>query len=306
MQRNDPYTGYRYASDHFILRQVRQEDAPALLECYSDPAAVALMNDDNCNSGFLCPALENMREYIQCWNQEYRDCMYIRPAILHKITGQALGTMEVFGGEPGVLRLDLRADWERPEVLAELLGLAVREFPQDFDMGGLVTKAVPKAAARRKALEDLGFSGPEGFRGYGDYYRMDFGGAHGRGFRRELGIAYCGLACCLCSENQSCPGCRQNGCAAYEQCVNYGCVKERGADGCWECPEFPCGKGMHSSVRIQAFARFAKEHGVERLLDCLERNERAGLVYHQPGGLTGDYDLPTEREILELIEYGKR
>jgi len=305
MPRSDPYAGYRYESSHFVLRQVTQEDTPALLECYSDPAAVALMNDDNCTGGFLCQTLEDVREHIRVWNEEYRNRMYIRPAIEDKATGQILGTMEVFGGEPGVLRLDLRTDWERPQVLAELLGLAVREFPRDFDMSGLVTKAVPEAAARREALEALGFSGPGEFRGYGDYYRLDFGGAQSRGFRRELGIAYCGLACCLCSENQGCPGCKQNGCAVYEQCVNYGCVKEHGVDGCWECPEFPCGRGMHSSVRIQAFAKFAKEHGVQCLLDCLERNEKAGVVYHRPGGLTGDYDLPTEREILELIGHGR-
>ena len=29
--------------------------------------------------------------------------------------------------------------------------------------------------------------------------------------KRELGIARCGLACCLCSENVSCKGCRKDG-----------------------------------------------------------------------------------------------
>lgn len=301
MPRNDPYNEYRYESENFLLRQVCEEDAPDLLECYSDPAAVALMNDDNCQNGFLCPALEDMQEYIRYWNEEYEKRYYIRPAIIHKETGKAVGTMEAFGGEPGVLRLDLHIDWERPEVLAELLGLAVREFPQDLPMGGMVIKAVPEAAARRAALEALGFSGPQRFRDYEDYYRIDF-----TKMRRELGIAYCGLACCLCSENAGCPGCRQNGCAAYAECVNYGCVKERGLDGCWECPEFPCGKGMHKSPRIQAFAKFAREHGVEHLLDCLERNERAGIVYHRPGELTGDYDLPSEREIFDLLDHGRK
>ena len=28
---------------------------------------------------------------------------------------------------------------------------------------------------------------------------------------REKGIAYCGLACCVCSENVLCPGCRSGG-----------------------------------------------------------------------------------------------
>ena len=29
--------------------------------------------------------------------------------------------------------------------------------------------------------------------------------------KRELGIARCGLACCLCSENTSCAGCNSGG-----------------------------------------------------------------------------------------------
>lgn len=33
-----------------------------------------------------------------------------------------------------------------------------------------------------------------------------------RFMKRELGIARCGLACCLCSENVECSGCGSNGC----------------------------------------------------------------------------------------------
>ena len=29
--------------------------------------------------------------------------------------------------------------------------------------------------------------------------------------KRELGIARCGLACCLCSENAECKGCKRDG-----------------------------------------------------------------------------------------------
>ena len=29
--------------------------------------------------------------------------------------------------------------------------------------------------------------------------------------KRELGIARCGLACCLCSENVACKGCKRDG-----------------------------------------------------------------------------------------------
>lgn len=294
-----PGKDYCYETENFLLRQVKREDAPDLLRCYSDPAAVALMNDDNCTGGFLFETMEQMESAIHFWNND--PFGYARPAVIDKRSGEAVGTMEVFGGEAGVLRVDLRRDYERPEVLRELYTLAVEKFPADFPMGAMVTKAVPQAAARRAALTGLGFSGPESFRGYEDYYRLDFAK-----FRRELGIAYCGLACCLCSENSDCKGCKQNGCAAYAQCQNYGCVTERGLEGCWACPDFPCGKGMLGNPRMRAFARLAKERGTEYLLDCLERNRRMGIVYHYPGGLTGDYDLPDEGEILDLLEHGRK
>lgn len=123
--------------------------------------------------------------------------------------------------------------------------------------------------------------------------------------KRELGIAFCGLACCLCSEAENCPGCRNSGCPGHEDCKNYLCCREKGISGCWECEDFPCGQGMHGSVRIQAFAAFARKYGAEKLLDCLEKNEKAGVVYHRPGSLTGDYDLADESKIFRLLLEGK-
>lgn len=34
----------------------------------------------------------------------------------------------------------------------------------------------------------------------------------------EKGIAYCGLACCLCDEEKSCKGCKQGACKEQEKC----------------------------------------------------------------------------------------
>lgn len=171
-----PGKDYCYETENFLLRQVKKGDAPQLLRCYSDPEAVALMNDDNCSRGFLCGTLEDLETYIDIWQSED----YARPAVIDKRTGEAVGTLEIFGGDTGVLRVDLRRDYERPEVLRELYALALERFPADFPMGAMVTKAVPKAAARRAVLTELGFSGPEGFREYEDYYRLSF-----TRFRRE-------------------------------------------------------------------------------------------------------------------------
>ena len=44
-----------------------------------------------------------------------------------------------------------------------------------------------------------------------------------------------------------------------------------------------------SKIKPYTFTLFAKKYGEEMLLDCLERNEKNGVVYHREG-LNGDYD----------------
>ena len=46
--------------------------------------------------------------------------------------------------------------------------------------------------------------------------------------------------------------------------------------------------------------------GKEALLDCLERNEKTGIVYHREG-IMGDYDeFDDMEELIEFIQSGKR
>ncbi len=119
---------------------------------------------------------------------------------------------------------------------------------------------------------------------------------------RIKGIAYCGLACAVCSENNNCVGCRNEGCKDKDWCKNYQCCKKKKIQGCWECSEFPCKGSMLDKIRVRAFAKFIKEYSKEFLLECLDSNEKNGILYHYPGKLTGDYDtLNTENEIIKLI-----
>ncbi|MGE5528808.1 MAG: DUF3795 domain-containing protein [Patescibacteria group bacterium] len=121
--------------------------------------------------------------------------------------------------------------------------------------------------------------------------------------QREKGFAYCGLACCLCSENENCAGCRNEGCKDKDWCKNYNCCRGKGLNGCWECADFPCRGGMLDKMRIRVFAKFIAEHGESELLKCLERNEQAGIVYHYEGQLVGDYDIPqSEEELMRMIK----
>jgi len=131
--------------------------------------------------------------------------------------------------------------------------------------------------------------------------------------KRDLGIARCGLACCLCSENVECKGCKRDGfpelswCKDAEWCENRKCVIERELRGCYECEPENCTKGLYERlVKARGFAVFAKRYGVDALLDCLERNEKAGIVYHREG-IVGDYDGFDDIEsLISFIKSGRK
>jgi hypothetical protein len=124
---------------------------------------------------------------------------------------------------------------------------------------------------------------------------------------REKGVAYCGLACSVCGHNETCVGCRNQGCESREWCKNYNCCREKAIEGCWVCDEFPCNDSMLNKVRVRAFAKFIREYGEDKLMDCLESNERNGVVYHYKDSLQGDYDIPvTEDAIIHMILTGEK
>ena len=123
--------------------------------------------------------------------------------------------------------------------------------------------------------------------------------------RRELGIARCGLACCLCHENTICEGCNSGRCPDKSWCENRKCSIKKNVNHCYEC-NLDCKKFMLSKIKPLGFTLFAKRYGEEELLDCLERNEKNGIVYHRDG-IKGDYDEFIDvEELIEFIRTGKR
>lgn len=123
--------------------------------------------------------------------------------------------------------------------------------------------------------------------------------------KRELGIARCGLACCLCTENSHCTGCDTGECPDKDWCENRKCSMEKGISGCAECKE-SCNKGLLGKIKPLGFTTFVKRYGEDALLDCLERNERGGVVYHR-SDINGDYDDFTDvEELIAFIRTGKR
>ena len=123
--------------------------------------------------------------------------------------------------------------------------------------------------------------------------------------KRELGIARCGLACCLCSENETCSGCDSGTCHDKDWCENRRCSIEKGVAACHACGE-SCRKGLLGKIKPYGFTEFARRYGLEELLNCLERNERAGVVYHR-SGILGDYDDFEDVEaLIQFIQTGQK
>ena len=74
--------------------------------------------------------------------------------------------------------------------------------------------------------------------------------------KRELGIARCGLACCLCSKNDICAGC--DFCSDKEWCENRNCSISKNLSHCYKCSEL-CEKGLLAQIKSHTFTLFANE-----------------------------------------------
>lgn len=69
--------------------------------------------------------------------------------------------------------------------------------------------------------------------------------------------------------------------------------------------EADCRKGLLNKIKPYGFTLFMKRYGEERLLDCLEENERNGIAYHREG-INGDYDNFNDvEELIKFIMTGK-
>lgn len=160
------------STENFTIRLIRESDSESLFKCYNDKRAVELMNDDNCDFGFYVDSKEKMQETIGYWIDFYKKQYFIRFSIVDNATGEAVGTIEGFAGETGVLRVDICSAYEKTYYLSELLNFARDNFNEFFGNEYIVTKAIPNALERREALAINGWEYIDSFRDYYNYYRI--------------------------------------------------------------------------------------------------------------------------------------
>lgn len=287
----------QYETKSFKLRLISKEDAESLLECYSDKAAVAKMNDDFCLGSFYYTTIKQMQDTIEGWVKEYEKESFMRLSIISKANNAAIGSVEIFGGEFGILRIDIATAYDTEQYIEEILKLAIFSFVPDFEINSLKIK-VANTPERIEILKKCGFVPAETFKpelGYYERIRHHY-------FDSSKGLAYCGLACCVCSENATCVGCRNEGCENKDWCKSFQCGHEKGHKGCWECDVSACDNPMLNHLRIRTFSQFIKDHGEEKLINCLQINEQKGIIYHYDKQLVGDYDLfSSAEEINDLL-----
>lgn len=154
-----------YENEKYLFRMVKLEDCDDLLEVYSDETAVPLFNSDNCNGDdFHYKTKERMLSAIEFWLDSYKKNIFVRWAIVDKLKNKAIGTIELFHRDArdyytncGLLRIDLKSDYEKKIEIANIINLLIPETYEVFNCSMIATKANEYACERKMALESLGF-----------------------------------------------------------------------------------------------------------------------------------------------------
>lgn len=192
--RSDVYkTCPSFENESFLIRRTEKGDKEDLLKVYSDIKSVPFFNGDNCHGDdFHYTTMERMEQALDFWEMSYRERWFVRFSIIGKNSGntggktETIGTVELFKRASddkfngcGVLRLDLRSDFEREKDIFDILALIIPSAYGLFYCDTIITKAVPEASERIAALEKYGFVkstdklvGDDGTE-YQDYYRIE-------------------------------------------------------------------------------------------------------------------------------------
>lgn len=151
-------------SEKFLLREIEDGDAEDLLKVYSDVNSVPIFNSDNCTGDFYITSMQDINRMIDFWRLEYQNRCYVRWVIIDKNANCAIGTIELFNRRAkdyfnncGLLRLDLRSDYEKQDTIENILGIIIPETRDMFACEMIATKAVSIAQERIQALEYMGF-----------------------------------------------------------------------------------------------------------------------------------------------------
>ena len=150
---------------------MKDEDCDALLKVYSDKNALPFFNSDNCDGdNFYYATRERMQEALGFWRTSYENRWFARLSIVDKTTLGVIGTVELClrvsedeFDHMGILRVDVRSDYEKEEFLYSIVTLTAPRLPELLGCSGVITKAPIYAVERIEAVQKAGFTKAENF-----------------------------------------------------------------------------------------------------------------------------------------------
>lgn len=156
-------------SEQFMIRLFQDSDCDDLLKVYSDKNALPFFNSDNCDGdNFYYSTKERMEEAIGFWHMSYDNGWFVRLSIIDKVISSVIGTIELClrvsedeFNNMGILRVDVRSDYEQEKVLYDVFSLVTPRLEEMLGCKGVLTKAPIYAIERIKAIQKVGFTKSE-------------------------------------------------------------------------------------------------------------------------------------------------
>lgn len=153
-------------NEKFILRPVEETDCDDLLKVYSDKNALPFFNSDNCDGdNFYYATKEQMTKALDFWSMSYTNRYFARLSIVDKSVSHTIGTIELClrvsedaFNHMGILRVDVRSDYEREDLLYSVITLALPHIPEMLGCEGVLTKVPIYAVERIRAVQRAGFT----------------------------------------------------------------------------------------------------------------------------------------------------
>lgn len=156
-------------NENYVIRLFSPDDLEDLLKVYSDKNALPFFNSDNCHGdNFFYDTKEKMQKALEFWKMSYENGWFARLSIYDKKSATVIGTAElcvrvsddVFNNT-WILRVDVRSDFEKADVLFEIFAIVSNFLSQNFPNQKIITKVPLYAVERIKAVTQVGFSKSE-------------------------------------------------------------------------------------------------------------------------------------------------
>ena len=152
-------------NEKFMIRLFQENDCEELLKVYSDKNALPFFNSDNCDGdNFYYATKERMAEAIGFWKMSYENGWFVRLSIIDKKVENVIGTVELClrvsddaFNHMGILRVDVRSDYEQEEILYNIFSLVTPKIGEMLGCKGVLTKAPIYAVDRIEAIRKVGF-----------------------------------------------------------------------------------------------------------------------------------------------------